>query len=162
MTPDVVSLIWCALNLTEADIKRFWDNVDKTGVCWIWQGYKQASKHGQVKVNGKAITVHRLAFYLTNGFLPNVVRHRCDNPPCCNPLHLNGGTHAENVLDRVQRNRSAIRERNGRSKLTSQQVRMIRDLHSEGATYAALGRRFGVHAKSIKNIVSRTLWGSVS
>jgi hypothetical protein len=36
-----------------------------------------------------------------------VIRHSCDNRPCCEPLHLLSGTHADNVQDRVARGRTA-------------------------------------------------------
>ena len=42
---------------------------------------------------------------MAHGYVPEVVRHACDNPPCCNPLHLLGGTHADNVADKVRRGR---------------------------------------------------------
>jgi hypothetical protein len=32
---------------------QFWDNVDKTNTCWIWNGLRGAYKYGRFMVNGK-------------------------------------------------------------------------------------------------------------
>lgn len=44
----------------------------------------------------------------------DIICHICDNPACINPKHLFKGTHADNVRDRVNKNRSASGENNGR------------------------------------------------
>jgi hypothetical protein len=33
------------------------------------------------------------------------VLHHCDNPPCCNPLHLYAGTQRQNIHDAIARGR---------------------------------------------------------
>ena len=54
------------------------------------------------------VYAHRVAWEQANGqpIPPGmVVRHACDNPPCVNPLHLQLGTHADNVRDTHERGR---------------------------------------------------------
>jgi len=46
-----------------------------------------------------------------------VVRHKCDNPKCCNPSHLEIGTQKDNADDRENRNRG-----NHYKKLTTEEV----------------------------------------
>lgn len=51
---------------------------------------------------------HRVSYFLTHGHLPPaplVIRHTCDNPPCCNPAHLVPGTYQDNARDCVERGR---------------------------------------------------------
>lgn len=58
--------------------------------CWIWQGYCQKDGYGQVGLGGKVVHVHRLMYVLCVGDLKrrHHVHHKCENPPCCNPNHL--------------------------------------------------------------------------
>lgn len=44
---------------------------------------------------------HRIAWSLANDSDPgdNLVRHLCDNPLCCNPVHLAIGSHKDNMKD---------------------------------------------------------------
>jgi len=48
----------------------------------------------------------RMAFYFETGKIPRLfVLHRCDNPACVNPSHLETGTQRKNVRDMVTRGR---------------------------------------------------------
>ena len=76
--------------------------------CWEWQGDLTHNGYGRVKVDGKAKRVHRVMWELRHGPIPDgmVVMHKCDNPKCCNPEHLELGTQRENVADMIQKNRA--------------------------------------------------------
>jgi hypothetical protein len=52
------------------------------------------------------------------------------------------------------RPKSPSGSRNGRSKLTDQQVEMIKQQREAGDTYAAISRRFGVSGKQVQRIVT--------
>ncbi len=88
-----------------------------------------------------------------------VIRHKCDNKLCVNPDHLLEGTHQDNVADRVSRNRSAIGEGNGRSKLTNEDVLYIKN--SLERQYI-LAKQFGVDKKTINNIRNNVNWKHIS
>jgi hypothetical protein len=85
-----------------------------------------------------------------------VIRHKCDVRRCINPEHLIAGTHAQNVRDRVERKRSAIGERNGRSKLTEQQVKEIKYIKSLNNTILAY--IYGVDRRVIRDIKTGRKW----
>ena len=60
------------------------------------------------------------------------------------------------------RKTGAVAARNGRAKLTPEQVAEIRRLGASGAySLAELGRRFGVHYGTIRRAIDGTYWGSV-
>jgi hypothetical protein len=76
--------------------------------CWPWTGWHDEKGYGRVNIGSRTTHAHRLAFELAGGTIPtgHVVRHTCDNPPCCNPAHLRTGTVADNQRDMVARGRS--------------------------------------------------------
>lgn len=59
--------------------------------CWIWKGCKDAKGYGRVRFKGKMYWTHRLMYATANnGRIKHGlhVHHKCFNPSCVNPLHL--------------------------------------------------------------------------
>jgi hypothetical protein len=91
-------------------VEKFWSKVRPAaqGACWIWSDKPNEDGYGTLSIKGVAKPkAHRIAAAL---FLPDyddalVVRHKCDNPICCNPNHLAMGTQADNIRDREARGR---------------------------------------------------------
>jgi len=83
--------------------------VDPKTQCWNWQGGKHEYGYGQfqMKINGKwrAVQGGKAAWLIFRGVVPEgmQVRHKCDNPACVNPEHLELGTHKQNMGDRHTR-----------------------------------------------------------
>ena len=96
------------------------------------------------------------------GDQPPVVRHTCDNPSCCNPIHLRGGNQSQNMQDKIAKDRQAKGSWNGRSKLDEKQVRTIKQtLLFDYCSKAALARQFNVSASVIRDIFNRKTWRHV-
>lgn len=87
--------------------QRLLNAVDKNGPggCWLWLNCRSDKGYGVTKVRYKHWRAHRLSYFLSTGDLPDVVRHKCDNPPCVNPDHLLGGSQKENIHDMIERGR---------------------------------------------------------
>lgn len=78
------------------------------GGCWVWQGWCNPQwEYGHTYWRGKNWAVHRLIWTVMRGEIPaeNILCHRCDNPPCCNPEHLWLGTDHENHIDKTRKGR---------------------------------------------------------
>lgn len=87
-------------------LRQAWPETSRA--CVEWTGAVGSDGYGLYAMG----RVHRIVFEALAGFAPEVVRHRCDNPRCYRFEHLEPGTHADNVADRVARGRSAAGERN--------------------------------------------------
>ena len=134
--------------------------------CWEWTSYRnRVQGYGRLHHNGKDHKAHRVSYALANGPIPDglVVRHKCDNPPCVNPAHLELGTQADNVADRVARSRGARVQgtANGRSKLTEDTVREIRTKHAGGGTINDLAIEYEVSVYVVWSAVHRKTWKHV-
>lgn len=145
---------------------RFWLKVDQSGggdACWPWTGKRRGNGYGVLWDGGEKPT-HRVAYELTIGPIPEglVIRHKCDNPPCCNPRHLEIGTVAENNRDTAERGRSTMGEKNARAVLTNDEVREIRMLRAGGTTLAVIAQRFGIGVMTVSHIVRRNTWKHIA
>jgi hypothetical protein len=142
-------------------LERVRHEVNKNGCHVCTSHYKDKNGHVNIRVDGKLKFLHRLSYENTYGEIPEglIVRHKCDEPSCFNPDHLELGTHADNVRDRVERNRSAIGTSNGRAKLDEEKVKEIRNNNDN--TIAGLARQYGVDRRVIRDIKQRKTWKHV-
>lgn len=86
---------------------RFWSKVavgHPLG-CWQWTGWTNRLGYGITRYDGREQRVHRVAFQLLRGSLPErddhgkrlVIDHLCRNRSCVNPDHLEPVTDGENI-----------------------------------------------------------------
>lgn len=147
------------LERLESATSAFWRQVARKEPehCWVWTGETLRSnrpwqRYGRFSVWSGSKTVnfraHRFAWMLANGQIPEGlnVLHRCDNTSCVNPNHLFVGTQKENVEDQRSKGRLWYGSRNGRAKLTEQDVLAIRASDESDAELAA---KHGVWASTI-------------
>lgn len=163
--------------------KRLMDriDIDDASGCWNWTGYKNAKGYGMIAgpINGKRyvpaganMLAHRVSWIVHRGDIPDgegahgtVVMHKCDNPACVNPDHLQLGTQADNVRDMLEKGRRPPRKvkygiEHHRSVVTSQaDIDLI--CSTQGNT-KALAEKLGVSISTIKKVRRKNGAGAVN
>ncbi len=97
--------------LSDSDRCRWWGKVwiSVETDCWLWCGVKTLGGYGQFRLWGFAakFMAHRVSFRMFRGKIPGgkVLMHRCDNPSCVNPRHLEVGSYQGNIWDMIRKGR---------------------------------------------------------
>jgi hypothetical protein len=134
-----------------------WD-VNENGCHICTSHYKDSDGYPRKTVNRKAQPLSRIIYskhYLNGGEIPKglIVRHKCDNPSCINPEHLELGTYKENSMDMVKRDRC------GHSKLTRE---MIIEIFYAKGTVREIAKNYPIHNSIISNIKNRKIWKNIT
>lgn len=143
-----------------SDLERFMSRVKRDPVsgCLLWTRNTFWDGYGRFAAGGKDWRAHRWIFLKKFGYLPEVVRHRCDTPACVDWINcLLPGTKADNEADKLARGRQARGERHGNHRLTDAQVVDIRTEYARGVlTYKMLGEVYGVSEAHVCHLVKST------
>lgn len=146
---------------TAGDALRRRTMLDPVSGCHVWTGGVNKHRYGVLSFAGRKAFAHRLAYQTWVGEIPEgfQVCHHCDNRRCLNPAHLFLGSNAENVADRNAKGRQARGERQGRAKLSDDDVRAIR---ASAARIVDLAAQYGVAETTISNIRHGKRWTHVA
>ena len=143
--------------------ERFWEKVAKGGPddCWEWQAAKRGG-YGRFDDNGP-IDAHRWVLERTLGRklqAGELACHRCDNPPCVNPVHIFLGSPADNQADKARKGRAWRPKGSSHpsARLTEANVRAIRHSNKPAAD---LARDFNVAPRTIRDALSGRTWSHV-
>lgn len=124
-------------------------------------GYSTKSVGGRPENGGVVVMLHRWVFAEKMGIdvraLPGSVhvRHTCDNPRCINPDHLIEGTQQDNIQDCVTQQRHAHGERNGKARLTLEDVLKIRE---STLSIKELALKYSVAPRTIRDVINNVTW----
>jgi HNH endonuclease len=74
--------------------------IDQASGCWLWTGARSAAGYGQMRVDGRTLYVHRLAWEMLRGPISPglVLDHLCRIHNCMNPGHLEPVSQRVNIL----------------------------------------------------------------
>lgn len=67
---------------------EFWSQVNKTASCWLWCGHVTLKGYGELRWKGRSEFAHRVAFFITFGYWPVGLHHKCETKRCVNPDHV--------------------------------------------------------------------------
>lgn len=121
--------------------------------CLEWTGKRDVYGYGMSTTRDKDFRVHRRVYFLRFGEEPIVVCHSCDNPPCFEPTHLFGGSHADNNRDKSSKGRAR-----SRAVLTHDQATEIKRRRQAGEGGTSLAREFGVTPQTVCDISKGRSW----
>lgn len=151
-----------------------------------WAGRYEVSDHGRVRSNfgrGRVlraastrggypavaltldmrqatVKVHQLVLSAFVGPRPHkaICRHLDGDVTNCHAWNLAWGDQKANAADRALHGTENVGTRNGRHKLSEEQVLAILALRESGATQRAVAQRFGITQSSVSVIWSRRNW----
>lgn len=140
--------------------------------CLLWRGAKDYDGYGHCKILKKQWMVHRFIYYCylptdedREAFLQSgdLVIHLCDTPSCINFQHLRAATAHDNMHDMIDKGR-AVRL-NGtqlpQSKLTDDEIQIIRKKYDDGMSQGALARLYGTNQSTISRAINGLTWKHV-
>lgn len=141
------------------------DDIDK---CWEWIGAINKSGYGNMNINGKTTSSHRISWQINFGEIPKglYVCHHCDNRKCVNPSHLFLGTNDDNMKDMKMKGRGKGKyqfgETNSMSKLTSKEVIEIRELYASGKyTLLKIANKYNISFQHVSDLIHRKRWAHI-
>ena len=113
-----------------------------------WPGNRKrtALKHRVVMANKLGVPLEAIS--------GKVVRHKCDNPRCINPDHLELGTQLDNVEDARKRGRVSSGSRHYKATVSADLIQWVRDVYvkrSKEYNQYALAKKLGVSRSCINN-----------
>lgn len=144
---------------------RFKERLQKNGDCLYYSGCVNKKGYGQF-ANPYGSLAHRFAWIIENGPISKglMVLHRCDFPPCCNPLHLFLGTAKDNTQDMISKGRIQDYknlpkgEKNPTSKITEEQAQKIASLITEGYYIYQIAEKLNISKNIVADIRCRKTW----
>lgn len=138
-----------------------------TNACVIWpfrlakQKSRRSPSYPRLQIGGTEYLAHRYVCQVVNGEPADQSMdccHNCGNPKCVNPRHLRWGTRTENMADKLVHGTHNRGERNGRAKISDDDVRTIR---ASDLDRSELSKKYGLAKTTVVNILRRKTWKHV-
>ena len=152
------------MQITKERIEAKVERIPEAG-CWIWMGSSQVRGYGEIISNNRKYLAHRASYEAFVGQIPKgmYVCHACDNVACVNPNHLFLGTQKQNLQDMKTKGRSTRGEKNAMSKLTENDVRIIKKFFftKEDVADKEIAKLYNVCRQTINSIRNGRKWNHV-
>lgn len=155
------------MKLSTIDKQRFCSklSIDEIAQCWIWQGSKNGNGYGAFWLGRQNKPAHRISLQIFTGIklhYYDTVMHKCDNPMCVNPSHLQIGNQKDNMHDMIAKNRKVVGEACNFSKINEETVRTIRAEYKTGTIKQnRLAEKYNLSQTNISDIIRNNIWRHV-
>ncbi len=143
--------------------------------CWEWKGKLDPTGYARFQYKRQRWHAHRASFVVHNGKIPpfTMICHKCHIRHCVNPEHLYAGSHADNMRDMREAGRAFRGDKEyykahpelckkgeecNFSKLTKNQVIMIKELYKLVPNCCSIGKFTGINRKTISDILNKISW----
>lgn len=131
--------------------------------CLFWPFARAGNGYAMIRINGRAVLVHRLVCEDIAGPAPfpgAEAAHSCGNGHlgCVSPTHLSWKTHSENMADKIGHGTSSRSNPRTSDKLTPDDVLTIRSLRKT-KTCQEVADQFGISDSYVSQIANRRRWG---
>ena len=86
--------------MTDAEQYRFFAKLTVGDGCFEWTAGRSKGGYGMIKIGGRMVYAHRVAYELFVGPIPSGLQidHTCRNRACVRPDHMEAVTSRENTL----------------------------------------------------------------
>ena len=142
-----------------ADWMRFMEKIEiQDNGCWVWTGCIKQNGYGQFGFQAKVYECHRLILQEKLGRPIHKkldTRHLCGVRKCCSPDHVEESTRKENMADMKIHGTAPIGEKNGRAKLTENEIRAIRQ---DPRSHREIAKSYAVSYRTISDIKRHVIW----
>lgn len=135
--------------------------VDEKSGCWNFTRSLDRFGYPIVRIGKYMYKGHRLSYWAhqTDGRFdienPNQhIMHKCDNPSCVNPDHLELGDHLTNMKDKVKKGRQA----KGSKHCTQEQAIEIIKLTMKGFQNVFIANKLGIHPDIVSQVKNKKIY----
>lgn len=131
--------------------------------CWqVVSHISRNKRYVKFHRNIGNLTAHRWSYETFIGFIPQGLYacHKCDNTKCINPDHLFLGTQTDNMRDmkNKKRDRKACGEKQWQSKLTDNDIIIIRQRRANGELLITIAKDYNITPTNVSQIALLHTW----